>query len=436
MATRGVVASIFSSLWRLLSSATLMLAMALMFSGVTSAQTGFYIPSKKPVKNMKKAMQHPQQFCLVLNYNGTLTDYSVNDLDWLDSVYRVAFSDRSNPMLYAITIEGYSSSEEVSEARVDKIYNYFAGRCYAPFPIRYAVNPIHCTCHGDTVETVRYEVPVTRKAYRSADLPESRRLLNGTVSLDNCVLITLQNNPDACLGAARGCVVPSMDTTIRGYYASVFMKRGALYNVEGTKDSCPSDVSFHIEEHLDYKPIVEDYFLVPHRKQFIVQVGYVVLHSSINRSWGECSGTLPDSIYVRFPVTQEQLDNKIRIFGKKYSEKGCEYKALTTKKMPSKVSLSVQAAVNVMQLDTIFLGKRIQPNELSDYFYECKTDKEDGSFKAEGKVWKAYRLDKHGNYEIKKPLRALMRIVEDEADDIDEEIETDRRYKDDEVIEE
>ena len=400
-----------------------------------AAQTGIYIPSAKPIKNMQKAMVHPERFCLLINYSGSSTDYGIGDLDWLDSVYRVAFADRSNPKLYSITIEGYSNSESVSEARVEKVYNYFANRCYAPFPIRYAVNPIHCTCHGDTVETVRYEVPVTRKAYNVKDLPDSRKKLNGSVSLNNCVLITLEDDPDACLGAARGCMVPSMDTTIRGYYASVFMKRGALYNVSETKDSCPADVRFSIEEHLEYKPIVEDYFLVPHRKQFIVQVGYVVLHSSINRKYGECSGVLPDSIYVRFPVTQEQLDNKIRIFGKKYSEKGMEYKALTTKKMPSKVSLSVQAAVNVMQLDTIFLGKRIQPNELSDYFFECKTDMEDGSFKAEGKHWKAYRLDKHGNYEIKKSLRALMRIVEDEVDDIEEQQESDKRYMDDEEIE-
>ena len=414
---------------------SLILVLQAFFVISSQAQTGIYIPSAKPIKNMQKAMVHPERFCLLIDYSGSSANYGVNDLDWLDSVYRVAFADRDNPMLYAITIEGYSNSETLSEARVDNIYNYFANRCYAPFPIRYAPNPIHCTCHGDTIETVRYEVPVERKAYNVKDLPESRRTFNKSINLSNCVLITLENNPDACLGAARGCAVPAADSTIRGYYASVFMKRGALYNVENTKDSCPSDVQFSIEEHLDYRPIVEEYFLVPHRKQYIVQVGYVVLHSSINRKYGECSGVLPDSIYVRFPVTQEQLDNKIRIFGKKYSEKGVEYKALTTKKIPSKVSLNIQAALNVMQLDTIFLGKRIQPNELSDYFYECKTDMEDGSFLAEGKHWKAYRLGKHGEYEIKKSLRALMRIVEDEVDEIDEE-EVDKRYKDDEEIEE
>lgn len=411
------------------------LALLTAFAISNMAQTGIYIPGAKPVKNMQKAMVHPEKFCLLINYSGNSVSYSVNDLDWLDSVYRVAFADRTNPMLYAITIEGYSGSESLSEERVNAVYNYFANRCYAPFPIRYAVNPIHCNCHGDTTEVVRYEVPVSRKAYNVRDLPESRTKFNKNISLNNCVLITLENDPDACLGAARGCIVPSMDTTIRGYYASVFMKRGALYNVKDTKDSCPADVSFRIEEHLDYRPIVENYFLVPHRKQYIVQVGYVVLHSSINRKYGECSEILPDSIYVRFPVTQEQLDNKIRIFGKKYSPKGVEYKALTTKKIPSKVSLNVQAAINVSQLDTIFIGKRIQPGELDDYFFECKTDMEYGSFAAEGSHWKAYRLDKHGNYEIKKKLRALMRIVEDEVDEIEEEQDNDRRYKDDEEIE-
>ena len=399
------------------------------------SQTGIYIPSAKPIKNMQKAMEHPEKFCLLINFSGSSSTYGVDALDWLDSAYRVTFADRNNPKMYAMTIEGYSNSESLSEERVKNVYDYFAGRCYAPFPIRYAVNPIQCHCHGDTVEMVRYEVPVSRKAYNTSDLPASRKKLNNSISLDNCVLVTFANDPDACLGAARGCIVPSMDTTVRGYYASVFMKRGALYSVQDTKDSCPSDVNFSIEEHLEYKSIVEDYFLVPHRKQYIVQVGYIVLHSSIKREFGECSQALPDSIYVRFPVTQEQLDNKIRIFGKKYSSKGVEYKALTTKKMPSKVSLSVQAAINVSQLDTIFLGKRIQPNELDDYFYECKTDMEDGSFTAEGKHWKAYRLDKHGNYEIKKSLRELMRIVEDEVDEIEEQQEEDSRYKDDEAIE-
>lgn len=400
------------------------------------AQSGIYLPSAKPAKNGQKkvqvTMQNPDQFALLINYRGGDSTYAPTDLDWLDSAFNVAF-DRENPKLYSMVIEGYGGSDaSLTEARVEGVYRYFAHRCHAPFPIRYASNNIHCSCHGDTVELLRYEVPVDKRYYDVSTLPDSRRSFNG-MQLNNCVLVTFKHNPDECIGTARGCFAPAQDSTIRGYYASVYMKKGALYSVTNTKDSCPHP-QFSIEEHLDYKETVERYFLVPHRKQIIVQVGYVVLHSNINREYGECSQLLNDSIYIRFPVTQEQWDNKIRIFGKKYSEKGVEYKALTTKKVPSKISISIQTGLNAMQLDTIFLGKRIQPEELKDYFFEVKTDMEEGSFTVDGHHYKAYRLDKHGEYEIKKPLRLLMRINDDPAEDIEEQ-DTDKRYSDDEEIE-
>ena len=400
------------------------------------AQTGIYIPSAKPIKNLKAAMQNPDIFCLFIKYTPGDTTYYTWDLDMLDSAYNMAF-DRTNPKLYSMKIEGYGGSDTyTTAARVEGIYRYFSLRSHAPFPIRYAVNQIHCSCHGDTIETLRYEVPVDKQVYVGSSLPESRKVLraNGQdISLDGGVLITFRHNPDDCIGMARGCTVPSMDTTIRGYYASVYMPKGILYQVTDTKDSCPSNVQFSVEEHLDYKEVLEHYFLVPHKKQIIVQAGYVVLHSSINRHYGECTQELKDSILVRFPVTQEQFENKIRVFGKKHSEKGTEFKTFTSKKVPSKISINVQCAVNVTQLDTLFLGKRIQPEELSDYFYECETNLEQGSFKANGKYWKAYRFDKHGQYEIKKPLRALLRIVEDEPEPIEDQ-KQDKRYADDEEI--
>ena len=399
------------------------------------AQTGIYIPSTKPVKNMKRAMQNPEQFCLLIQYQGQDSTFGTSALDWLDSSFNVAFRE-SNPMLYTITIEGYGTSDEaLNKARVEGVYKYYSMRCHASFPIRYAVNAIHCSCHGDTTERLRYEVPVARKVYDCAQLPESRTLFNGSIKLQNAVLITFKNNPDECIGMSRGCFLPAQDSTIRGYYASVFMKKGALYSVSNTKDSCPK-VRFSIEEHLDYKEVVERYFLVPHPKQIIVQAGYVVLHSNIHREYGECSQVLNDSIYVRFPVTAEQWDNKIRIYGKKYSEKGVTYKALTTKKVPSKISINIQSGLDAMQLDTIYLGKRIQPNELDDYFYEVKTDMEEGSFTVEGKHYKAYRLDRHGNYEIKKSLKALLRMTDDSDEDLDDERSNKGRYSDDEDIDE
>lgn len=413
--------------------------LALLTLTVASAQSDIFVPQSPTAKNttnhrnVQQSSREADVFCLLLQFHGSDSTYTTTDLDWLDSAYNIGF-DRDNPHIYVMTIEGFGGMDEgLTEARVQKVYNYFAMRCHANFPIRYAVNPIHSRCYGDTTEVIRYEVPVERKYYNADELPESRRQLNGK-QLDNCVLVTFRHNPDECLGASRGCFVPAEDSTIRGYYASVYMPRGALYSVEGTMDTCPH-AEFRLEEHLDYRDLVEHYFLVPHPKQIIVQVGYVVIHSNINREYNECQQLLPDSIFVRFPVSQEQIDNKIRIFGKKCSEKGCNYKTLTTKKVKSKVSLAVQCGVNTTQLDTIFLGKRIQPNELNDYFFEVDNDIETGVFTVEGRHYKAFRVDRHGEYEYRKAFKGLLRITEyNSEEEVKEDNEVDRRYRNDEDI--
>lgn len=395
---------------------------------IAVAQTGIYIPSAKPVKNMQLAMQEPEVFCLLVQYDANDSTYSIGDLDMMDSAYNVAFR-YDNPKLYSMVIEGYGDANEaLTQLRVDAIYNYFSQRCHSAFPIRYATNKIHCSCNGDTTELLRYEVPVDRRTYNCADLPESRRTFNKTIQLNNCVLVTFKNNPDECIGMARGCYVPNQDTTIHGYYASVHMRRGALQYVTNTKDTCPS-ATFSIEEHLDYKEILDRYSLVPNKKQIILQVGYVVLRSNMKRAYEECSQELADSIFVRFPVTQEQWDNKLRIFGKKYSEKGVEYKALATKKVAGKISINIQAGINVTQIDTLYLGKRIKEEEIGDYFFEVKNNIEQGVFTINGKHYKAYKIDKHGEWEIKKGLRSLLRIIEDQDEEIEEESKPSRARK-------
>ena len=428
--------------------------LALFFLAPTlRAQTGFYIPGAKTVKDMRKALTNPPKFALLLQYDGNDTAYAVTDLDLLDSAYRIAF-DPHNPHLSAIRIEGYGGSDAAAtRARVDAVYHYFTRRSHAPFAIRYAINPIHCSCHGDTTEVLRYEVPVDRKYYDCADLPDSRKILNNSIHLDNTVLITFLNNPDECIGSTGGCFLPQKDSTVMGYYSSVHIKKGALHSVKGTRDSCPSHLEFSIEEHLDPHELVDHYFLVPHKKQLILQVGYIVLRSNMARAYDECSEPLPDSIFVRLPITQEQLDGKLRFFVKKYSEKGCEYKSIPTKKMASKVALAVQGAINVTQIDTIFLARRIQSSELDYFFYEVETNIETGSFSALGHHYKAFRVGKTGEYEYKKGFRQLLRIVEGADDpDIDDaqaptsvkgdkkpakpSSKRDKRYADDEAIEE
>ena len=167
------------------------------------AQSGLYVPSAKPVKNIQKALINPPTFCLLLSYQGNDSSYSVNDLDLLDSAYRIAF-DVENPNYYTMTVESYGNADDsLGQRRVDGVVRYFSMRSYAPFPIRMANNPIRCSCHGDTVETLRFEVPVSTAVYDCAELPEARRKLNKSVPLENTVLVTFTNNPDECVGTAR-----------------------------------------------------------------------------------------------------------------------------------------------------------------------------------------------------------------------------------------
>ena len=405
-----------------------------------SAQTGLYIPSNRPIKDMKAALaDHPEKFCCLIHFENLVdTTFSLSDLDLLDSVYTIAF-DEKNPRFYTMVIEGFGSNNTaVTEARIDAAVHYFAMRSHAPFPVRTAFNKIHCSCLGEQQEQVRYEVPLSRRSYNTDSLPPSRTMINKSVNLNNSLLITFHDNPDECLGLARGCFVPQHDSTIHGYYASLQLTRGSVLSVLGTKDSCPDTLDIKIDEHLDYKNIVERYFLVPHRRQIILQVGYVVLNSNIGRQLGECSQELPDSIYLRLPVTQDQIDGKLKFFARVYSEKGSDFKALTTRKVASKVpgNFHLQAALNASQFDTIFLGKRIQPEELSTYFYEVDTPREQGSFTVGKRHFKAYRLDRRGEYEMRSALRKLFRIVEDKTEE--EEIQAPQTSPDDdeEIIEE
>lgn len=402
----------------------------------TYAQSAIYYPNIKTLKpSAETGLLEPESFVLLLEYPQGQPSYNIEDIDLLDSVYRIAFS-RTNPKMYTFVIEGYGTAadQDLVKSRVDGVYNYFTGRCDAQFMIRIAPNPISSSCSGDSVEMVRYEVPTDRKYYDIAELPQSKQVFNKKPLLDK-VKITIANNPKACVGDFEGCSVPSKDSIIRSYYSSVTLAKGSLLRIKNTKDKCPDDVEFSIEEHLNYREILDKYFLVPHKRQIIIQTGFIVLHSNYKREYNECSQPLPDSIFVTFPVTQDQLENKIRIFAKKYTDNGAEYKGLPTKKLPSKVSLSVQARIDPTQIDTIFLGKRIKVEEADDYFYKVKTDAEEGTITIGDKYYKPYRIDKEGNYELKKPLRALFRMENDAEEEEIEESKIDKKYADDEEIE-
>lgn len=397
-------------------------------------QSGLYVPSSKPVKNIQKALENPSVFCLLLAYQGNDSSYSVDDLDLLDSAYRIAF-DIDNPNYYTMTVESYVDSDNsLGQRRVDGVVRYFAGRSYAPFPIRMAQNPIRCSCHGDTVETLRFEVPLATAVYDCEELPEARRRLNKSVPLENTVLVTFTNNPDECVGTARGCFMPAEDSLVRGYYATLFLAKGSVYSVAGTKDTCPGGLEVTVDDHLDYRQTVERYSLIPHPKQILVQAGYVVVKSNFGRGADECELEQKDSVFIRIPATPEQLASKLKFFGKVKTSRGIEYKALPTRKLPGKGDLVLQAPISVDQFDTIYLGKRIQEKELKDYFYEVDSPTEAASFAVGKRFFVAYRVDRHGQYELKKALRNLFRIVPEQEEDLEKPAER-KELKGEEIIE-
>ena len=414
---------------------SLMLAFATALAAPAVAQTGLYVPAKGPVRNMQKALHNPEVFYLLLCYDGSAPTYSVSDLDLLDSAYRIAFNI-DNPMFYTIGIEAYAgSNEDLGRERVDGVYRYFAMRGEGKFPVRTAHNRIHCSCMGDTVETLRFEVPVTTAVYDVAELPESRRTLNKSIALENCVLITFRNDPDECVGAARGCYVPQEDSIVRGYYASIMMARGSVRAVDNTKDTCPSDLSITIDDHLDYRKVVEQYSLIPHRKQLLVQAGYIIIKSNWAQEMDSCTEAQKDSIFIRIPATEEQIATKLKFFAKVKGTRGVEYKQLPTRKSPGRGELMLQAPINVTQFDTIYVGKRIQEKELGKYFYAVDGPTEAAAFKVAGRYWVAYSVGKGGQYELKKPLRELFRIIPDQEEEELPEGKKEKNISPEEIIE-
>lgn len=401
---------------------------------LASGQSGLYVPSAKPVKNMQKALINPPTFHLLLTYHGSDSSYSVDDLDLLDSAYRIAF-DINNPNYYTMTVESYGGGDTLlGQRRVDGVVRYFAMRSYAPFPIRIAHNPIRCSCHGDTVETLRFEVPLSTAVYNCVELPEARRMLNKSVPLENTVLVTFVNNPDECVGTARGCFMPAEDSLVRGYYATLFLTRGSVYSVAGTKDTCPGGLEVTVDDHLDYRQAVEKYSLIPHPKQLLVQAGYIVVKSNFGRRADECEVEQKDSVFIRIPATAEQVAAKLKFFAKVKTSRGMEYKALPTRKLPGKGDLVLQAPISVDQFDTIYLGKRITEKELKQYFFEVDSPTEAAAFAVGKRFFVAYHVDKHGKYELKKPLRELFRIVPDQEEDMEDPSER-KEIKGEEIVE-
>ncbi len=112
-----------------------------------------------------------------------------------------------------------------------------------------------------------------------------------------------------------------------------------------------------------------------------------------------------------------------------------EYKALSTRKTPGKGSLSMQANINISQLDTVYLGLRIQPSDVKDYFYPVAGPAEAAAFEVDGRYYVAYRVGRQGRYEMKKALRQLFRITPEQEEEEASSRDTRKAPNPEEIIE-
>lgn len=397
---------------------------------VLVAQNGIFIP-RKPGGGRPTAAEiaSPVKFEVIVSFEEGTSRYALDAIDILDSAYNIGFSNK-NPRFYKITITGFDDGKELTENnntlakdRTEAVYHYFTSRSKAEFMIRIAPSTYMHSCLGEQQEMLRYRVPVDFKWVSLYGKPEKETKYTQKISLFGKVLVTFEEDMEACVGKFNNCYIPRRDTIIRTPYSTTILSKGCFQQIIGTKDDCITDLDFTVEEHLDYKPIIENYFLIPHKKQILVQAGYIILRSNRTLKYGECKQPLPDSIFVRFATREEQTENDIRIIGKTYSEKGgIEYKPLRTKKIRSKVTVGIEAAINAAQVDTIFIGKRIQEEELSKYFYPAKSG-EPGVFEVDGDYYKAYKLNKYGEYVMKKPFEALFRNTQEEETPQDMDME-------------
>ena len=83
----------------------------------------------------------------------------------------------------------------------------------------------------------------------------------------------------------------------------------------------------------------------------------------------------------------------------------------------------MQVSLNPTMFDTLYFGKRVKVDDIKDYFYPVDSDREEGVITVKEKHYKAFRLNRHGEYESRKMLKVLFRQnIEQEEDE-----ETDSR---------
>lgn len=387
----------------------------------TSSCSQIIIPTPKrqrTYRGVKPESSYPEKFEAYICFEPKKSTYTEEALNALDSVYKIAF-DNNNGKFYKITIIGYDDAEAVNEKssslarqRAIKVFDYFASREETEFIVRKTPSTFFHSCNGETECIIKYKMPFDFKWINLNEKSKEERSING-IELKNKAYILVENNPEECLGKFNDYYYPSQDTTIITKNMSMLkMPKGGLKSITHTKDTLDSEMTLQFEDILSFEDLTRNYQLVPHRRQYILNAGYFVLKSNQQPDYDNCElkENFTQNITIRLPLEIQQNDARLKFYAKTYKSNGTwEYKTIPTAKNKDKETKleAIIGSLSAFQLDTIFVGKRIDEKEMSNYFYSAK-EGEPGAFQAMGGWLKPYKLDKRGSVIIKKEMEMIL----------------------------
>lgn len=380
-------------------------------------------PPKQKKNKAPKAQQptvpyYPERIEAYICFEPSSAYYTEEGLNILDSIYSIAFST-SNTKFYKMTIDAYDDADPLNEMnaslardRAVMIFNYFSSREGTEFIIKRTPSTYTHSCSGEMNYYIKYKMPFDFKWTSLYNKTEEERTQNG-MNLTGKVRLIIEDDPEGCLGEYFDYYYPSQDSLLSGNLSSVNIPRGALKSITHTKDTIEYTCNISYKEFMNFEDLTNNYHLIPHKKQFLVNAGYIIIDAEHQPDYNSCKNieNYQPIVKVSVPLDLHQNDARLKFYAKVYDNKGkAHYKSIPTKKEKDKETKlqTITADLTAFQLDTIYIGKKIEEAEMSDYFYSAK-EGEPGAFPFLGGWLKPYKLNKKGQYIIKKQMQMVLR---------------------------
>ncbi|MBQ0113570.1 MAG: hypothetical protein KBT03_10605 [Bacteroidales bacterium] len=379
-------------------------------------------PPKKKRNNQNQKQEvvnpYPERVEAYINFEKGNAYYTRGGLNALDSIYLMTFNS-SNNRFYKMTIIGYDDGGEITEEssslardRAIVVFKYFSSREETEYIIKRTPSTYTQSCVGEINYYIKYKMPFDFQWLNLYNLPEDEKTENG-ISLASKVHIIIEEDQEDCLGEYYDYDWPAQDTVLSGNHAKVMIPKGTLEYIHHTKDTIPYSCNIEYKEMLSFEKLTSNYSLVPHKKQYIINAGYIVVAPEKKPDYSSCASkdTITPTILISVPIEKQQQAAGLKFYGKTYKPNGeVVYKSISTKKIKDKDTkdVTLECYITPFQFDTIYLGKKVEEKEMGDYFYPAR-EGEPGAFEAMGGWLKPFKLNKQGDYIIKESMQSILR---------------------------